>query len=296
MFGYVKIGKAELRVKEYEYYRATYCGLCRSMGKCTGQCSRLTLSYDVAFLAQVRMLFLGTEPTFRARRCLVHPFRRRMMMELNESLCYAADVSALLAFEKCRDDVADSRFFGRLKARFRCLFLRGAYRRAKRRLPELATLFRRKLTELSALEARRERTVDKPAALFGEMLSAAMSHGMEGTTARVAAIIGEKVGRFIYIVDAIDDLVEDEKNGNYNPVLLLYGKQPEEAERKALYEALISSLDDISAALDLTEETVLPTRRAVIENILYIGMPATARRVLFGEEACHKEETDEQPL
>ena len=59
MFGYVKTHNPELRVAEYEYYRAAYCGLCRSMGKCTGQCSRMTLSYDFAFLALIRLALTG---------------------------------------------------------------------------------------------------------------------------------------------------------------------------------------------------------------------------------------------
>ena len=296
MFGYVRIQKAELRVKEYEYYRATYCGLCRSMGACTGQCSRFTLSYDIAFLSHIRMMLRGTVPAFRARRCLAHPLRRRMMMERNDELDFSAYASALLAFEKCRDDVADSGFFGRLKARFRCLFMQRAYRKAKKELPALATLFREKLTALSALEKEKQKTADVPAALFGDMLGEAMAYGFTGVQARVARTIGEKMGRFVYIVDAIDDLAEDEKHGNYNPILLLFGKNPEKEERRSLHDALISCLDDLSVALDLVEEEALPTRRAVIENILYLGMPATVKRVLFGEEACCEEEKHEQPL
>lgn len=292
MFGYVKIKKAELRVKEYEYYRAAYCGLCRSMGKCTGQCSRLTLSYDVAFLVHIRMLLRGTTPTFRARRCVAHPLRRRVMMEPNEELLFAARVSALLAYGKCRDDVADKRGFPRLVARFRALFLRGAYRRAKKHLPVLAALFAEKLAALSALEREKRPTVDKPAALFGEMLSAAMSEGMPEKEARVAARIGEKMGRFIYIVDAIDDLEGDEKSGNFNPVLLLFGKKPDEGQRNELHDALIACLADMEAALDLIDDTDQNMSRPVIENILYLGMPATVKRVLYGEEGCKEDKRE----
>ena len=56
MFGYVKPDKAELLVKEYEFYRATYCGVCRAMKKYTGVLSNVGLSYDSVALALVRML------------------------------------------------------------------------------------------------------------------------------------------------------------------------------------------------------------------------------------------------
>ena len=292
MFGYVKIKKAELRVKEYEYYRAAYCGLCRSMGKCTGQCSRFTLSYDIAFLVHIRMMLLGTEPRFRARRCIAHPLKRRVMMEPNDELLFAARVSALLAYGKCRDDVADKRGFGRFLARLQCLWLGGAYRRARKHLPAIAALFAEKLSALSALEKEKRPTVDQPAAIFGQMLAGALSHGLEGSAARVAARIGEKMGRFVYIVDAIDDLERDEKSGNFNPVLLLYGAKPTDKQCEELYDALIACLADMEAALDLVSDANRNMSRPLIENILYLGMPATVKRVLYGEEGCKEDKRE----
>lgn len=284
MFGYVRIKKSELLVREYEYYRAAYCGLCRSMGKCTGQCSRLTLSYDFAFLALVRMMLQKTEPAFKRRRCPVHPLHPRMMMEPNDELSFAADAAALLAYEKCRDDIADSRFFGKLSARLRCLFLGHAYRRARRRHGELAGALRAQLQALSALERESKPTVDEPAACFGALLSVLMAEGLPADIARIARVIGDKIGRFIYIVDAIDDLERDVKSGNYNPIRLMFGDSLCEADRVSLTHALIASLDDVSAAFDLLEEDEDITRRAILENILYLGMPATARKVLDGED------------
>ncbi len=293
MFGYVKIKREELRVREYEYYRAAYCGLCRSMGQCTGQCSRLTLSYDIAFLSQVRMALCGTAPSFKKRRCIAHPIRARMMMERNDQLCYAADVSAILSYEKCRDDVADKRGVKRLLARLLLWAAWPAYRRAKKRREELATQLREKLAALTALEKTRRASVDEPAAIFGELLGLAFSDGLAKEQASVARAIGTKVGRFIYILDAIDDMERDEKTGNFNPVLLCFGAMPDESQRQMLEDALISCLDDAVAALDLMGEKSTPCR-TILENILYLGMPAAAKKVIWGEGACCKEEISEQ--
>ncbi|MBQ2772854.1 MAG: hypothetical protein IJF45_00740 [Clostridia bacterium] len=293
MFGYVKIEKAELRVREYEYYRAAYCGLCRSMGKCTGQCSRLTLSYDIAFLTQVRMALVGTEPQFKKRRCIAHPFRARMMMEPNAELAYAADASALLAYEKCRDDVADKRGFGKLAAMAKKLLLQSAYRRARKRHPALAATLREKLTALAALEGELRATVDEPAAIFGEILAALLGDGLPQEAARIAEAIGTKIGRFIYIVDAIDDIEHDERSGNFNPLLLLFGTKPTTEQRQMLEDALLSLLDDTAAALDLVGDGTRYPYRAILENILYLGMPSVAKRVIWGDVACRKEEVSE---
>jgi hypothetical protein len=296
LFGYVKIEKSELRVREYEYYRAAYCGLCRSMGKCTGQCSRLTLSYDIAFLSQVRMALTGVVPTFGEYRCLVHPFRPRRMMEPTPELAYAADVSALLAYEKCRDDIADKRSFGRLFARVRCLFLQGAYRRARKRREGLALAIREHLAALSALERERIPSVDQPAALFGALLADLFAYELPEAVAPIARVIGDKIGRFIYIVDAVDDRKRDEKSGNFNPVLLLCGSEMSDDDKTMLEQALTLCLDDASAALDLVGEDAERERRAILENIIYLGMPAVAGTVIWGEGGRKEEQSEQQSV
>ncbi len=296
MFGYVKIQKSELRVREYEYYRAVYCGLCRSMGKCTGQCSRLTLSYDFAFLSLVRMTLTDAVPTFKRRRCIMHPFHARMMVEPNDALCFAADAAALLSYEKCRDDLADGGFWGRIGAAIRCVFLHGAYRRARKRHGALAALLREELATLSDIEREQRPTVDEPAAAFGRLLAALMAEGLAADKARIARVIGDKIGRFIYIVDAIDDLTDDAKAGNYNPVLLTFGATLDEAARVLLRDALIASLHDVDAALDLISDDADSTRRTILENIVYLGMPAAAKRVLAGRHDGKEDGSEQQSL
>ena len=293
MFGYIRTAQAELRVREYEYYRASYCGLCRAMGKCTGQCSRLTLSYDFAFLANVRMALVGTVPTFKRRRCIVHPFRRRVMMERNEQLDFAADASAILAYEKCLDDVADERGWRRFKARLRCFFLKNSYRRAAKRHFELARAVRGHLARLSQKEKEKRPSVDEVAVIFGDLLADIVSDGLPETEARIARSIGWQTGRFIYIIDAIDDLEEDRKKGRFNPFLLLYDGALPDTWREDVRDALLSSLADLETALDLMNDTADPDRRGVLENILYLGMPATVRQVLYGKTECNKEDFGE---
>ena len=291
MFGYIRTAREELRVREYEYYRASYCGLCRSMGKCTGQCSRFTLSYDFAFLANVRMALTQTAPTFRRRRCIAHPFRRRVMMEQNEQLDYTADASAILAFEKCRDDVLDERGWKKFKARLRCVFLKKAYRMAKKRYTELAEAVRAHLQRLSQKEREQRPSVDEVAVIFGDLLADIVSYGLPDEKARIARSIGWQTGRFIYVIDAIDDLPEDQKKKRFNPFLLLYGGEPTAEQKKSVEDALINCLSDMETAFDLLDDTNAPDRIEVLKNILYLGMPATAKRVLFEKKGCEKEDS-----
>ena len=294
MFGYIKTAQRELRIREYEYYRASYCGLCRTMGKCTGQCSRMLLSYDFAFLANVRMMLTKTEPTFKKRRCIAHPFHPRMMMEPNEQLAYCADATAILAFEKCRDDLHDERGFARFKALWQWLFVRGAYKRAKKRHPALADTVRAHLVRLGEKEREQRPSVDEAAAIFADLLADVVSGELDAALLPVARTIGRQTGRFIYIVDAIDDLADDAKRKRFNPFLLLFGAMPNEEQRRGIEAALISGLSDMEAAFDLVLEENAPERCEILKNILYLGMPETARAVLWGDAKKCKEDSHEQ--
>ena len=224
MYGYVRTYAPELKVRQQEYYRAVYCGLCRTMGKCTGQCSRLTLSYDFTFFALVRMALTGKYPAVTSRRCPVHPLRRRPMADPTEDLSLCACLSAILAYHKVRDDLRDERGLKRTAATAVAPFVGSIRRRAIRRgyveADRRVELAMRKLFEL---ESSRPPSVDEPATLFGELMAALLSHGLEGNQAKLAHTIGLRVGRFVYILDAADDYAEDVKKGRYNPLACLYG-------------------------------------------------------------------------
>jgi hypothetical protein len=249
----------------------------------------MLLSYDFAYLANVRMALADTAPAFRRRRCIAHPLRRRVMMERNDQLDFCAAASAILAYEKCRDNVADERGFARLGARLTCLFLKGAYRRAKKRAPVLAVSVREHLTRLAELEKAGTASVDVVAAVFGDLLADVTAHGLEGSAVTIARKIGFETGRVIYILDALDDLDEDIKKKRYNPFALAYGDTLTKEDKEGVKDALLHYLSDMEAAFDLMDGAADPVRREILNNILYLGMPQAVNRVLSGEK-CQKEE------
>lgn len=291
MFGYVRVHSPELKVKEYEFYRGAYCGLCRAMGRCTGQCSRMALSYDFVFLALIR-LALSEEGSqgirFEQKRCLAHPFKKRNSMVYNEALGYCAGAAALLAYHKLSDDLADERGLRRLRARLTRPFASHARKKALRRgLDELDAAIKERLDALSVMEAEKHSSVDRPAAIFGDLLADIMSFGLEGMEKRIAASLGLAIGKWIYIADALDDLEEDAEKERYNPFLLLFGRVPTEEEEAGIRDALKIGLYDAEAAVDLME---FPDDNIehIIQNILYLGLPKRVEEIRG--KSCEKHE------
>lgn len=298
MYGYVRTHAPELKVRQQEYYRAVYCGLCRTMGKCTGQCSRMTLSYDFTFFALVRMALTGERIEVKPRRCLAHPTRKRPMAEPNDDLALCACTSAILAYHKIRDDLHDERGMKRTAATVAAPFVGSIRRRAmKRGYTDADRRVDVAMRRLCELEASRPPSVDEPATLFGELMAALLGYGLEGNLAKLAHTIGLHVGRWVYILDAIDDFAEDVKSNRYNPLACLYGDpamtelSPE--KRESLKIALLNELAELERAFDLLDTADDPDLSGILSNILYLGMPREAERVLFGTNSPEK--TPENP-
>ncbi len=287
MYGYVRVHAPELKVREQEFYRAVYCGFCRSLGKCTGQCSRFTLSYDFTYFALVRMALEGVAPTFKARRCFVHPLHKRPMVEPCDTLALCAYASAVLGYHKVRDDRQDEKGSKRFKATMVSPYVRSLRRRAlKHGYTDMDERVDACMQALVTLEAARPRSVDEPAELFGALMADLLAYRLEGDQAKIARTIGRHVGRWIYIVDAADDFDEDIKRGRYNPLVCLWkSTDMSDDRREELRVALLGELMGVERAMDLlTYEMGQEDLSGVLHNILYEGMPGTARRILFKKE------------
>ena len=231
MFGYVKPVHSELLVKEYEFYKATYCGICRAMKKHTGFFSNVALAYDSVFLALVRMLFVpDSDIGAEKRRCIAHPMKRKWMLRENESVVYTARAFAILTYHKSLDDIRDERFIKKaLVSTARPIYKRGT---RKAQLDYLSQLCTEKLSAINEMEDAGEMSVDNPASLFGELLGEIFAYGFSGSDRLVLYTAGYHLGRFIYAADAAEDYDGDLKSGKYNPYVKLYEGRPLTEENK----------------------------------------------------------------
>lgn len=291
MFGYVRPQRSELLVREYEFYRATYCGICRAMKKYTGALSNISLSYDSVLLALVRMNFVE-KGDIRAvrRRCIAHPVKPRGMLADNEAIEYTARAFALFTYYKVRDDISDGNFARRASMRAALPITSLARRRSG--LHELSELMKRKLDEITECERARTESVDIPAALFGELLGEVFSHGLSGNDKTVYYSFGYHLGKFIYAADAAEDYERDFKSGNYNPYTLVYKTPTLSYEnRQTIKCALLLECKKIEAAFNLMPFGNRATVENIVKNIIYLGLP---ERISFLDKTSGEGEAKER--
>jgi len=280
MYGYVRPPLGTLSEEEQRRFRAVYCGLCRELGERYGLPARMILNYDFTYLAV--LLSDGTEGEADAFRCPRHPLKKQAVRRGGASMEIAADESVILAYWQLRDGVEDHGFHRGLKYRAGAKALRRAYAKAAKARPGFDQAVRKQLQKLSALERERSPAMDAAADAFATLLAGAAGEAENPVRRRVLGQLLYHLGRWIYLVDAADDLQKDARSGNYNPVALRYGLQEGRwtgEGRKAFAATLDHSIHMMQTAYELWDFGVWGP---LLEKTLYTGLYHVGGAVLNG--------------
>lgn len=277
MFGYVRPALNRLSQEQKDAYQSAYCGLCHALGRRHGWLARMTLQYDFTFLAIV--LAAGErEDRLSCLRCPVHPLRKPRPCMAGNRLDAAADQSMILTWHKLSDDVDDHGFFAGLPFRLVRRLFRRPYRRAADSQPAFDAKVREGLARLRALEEARSPQLDRAADAFAQILaSAAQAVPNEGERRALAQMLYH-VGRWVYLMDAWDDLDDDRRKGRYNALDARFAGKAED-NQDYLETTATHSLRLAGAAAELLE---LGEWTPIVENILYAGLPTVQSAVLDG--------------
>lgn len=278
MFGYVKPFKPNLRICEFEIYRGVYCSLCKTLGKQYGILSRFTLNYDFSFLAMFHMAVSPECPGFERQRCLFNPLKKcTCCKQGGEPLRFAAAAAMLMVYYKLRDNCVDSSFFQSIPSRLLLPFASRKRKKAAKRYPELARRVQQMSEAQFALEQEGCKSIDRaaePTALLLSYLCMEAVDEKDLANRRILERFGYCLGRWIYLIDAADDLEKDQQSGGYNPILLSKIMTDEamslEDARQYASEVLDRTLNEAAAAYELL---TLRRFQPIITNILYEGLP-----------------------
>lgn len=263
MFGYVVINQAEMKFKEYDVYHSFYCGLCRRLKDKYGARGQITLTYDMTFLVILLTGLYEPNTVEGCSKCIAHPFQKHAT-RINEFSDYAADMNVLLSYEKCRDDWADEK---KLTKKVLAGMLKGADRRIAEKYPEKVSKITVCLRDIYAAERKNELDIDKMSGYYGEVMSeifAYRSDMWEETLRRM----GFFLGKFIYLMDAFEDVEEDIRKGMYNPLKQSYQEAPKEFNENC---KKILTMMMVECSREFEKLPILD-HAEVLRNILYSGV------------------------
>ena len=282
MFGYIKAHTPELKMREYEFYRAAYCGLCWSLKEKYGGIARYIINYDLTFLAML-LTESGCEPEVCKGCCPASPCRKKQYLKSGKAFETAADCSIILTYWKLKDAAADGGFRDKLISLPAAALLKGKYKKAEAAQPEFARETRRLLEELAALEKDRCPSLDAAADKFAKILEAAAIGAGSESERRILSQLLYHLGRYIYILDAVDDYAGDAKSGSYNPLIYRFetgGRELVEEEKEYLKNTLAHSAGFISSAFELKDKNVY---EPILSNIIYLGLENICEMVFQGK-------------
>lgn len=281
MFGYIRPLKCELKMCEYDSYRAAYCGLCNALSSRCGFLARFIVNYDFTFIALIFSDVYGAEKKTVKRRCIVCPKGR--MCHKSGVYDTVADISVILTYLKFCDNISDNTFIKSLfSARIPRVLLRGAYKKASKKLGNFATESGRLFDELVKLEKEKCPSIDETADKFAKMLG--MSVCGEDSISRILKAMLYHIGRFVYIIDALDDFEEDIAHGGYNPISerfkVFSGVLPDSVKTEII-ETLSMSKSAVLSAYELLPHG---ENEGIIRNIIELGMANSVFKVINKEK------------
>ena len=279
MFGYVRADTPYLYIKDDNLYRAMYCGVCKGISEVCGQSARMGLSYDVTFLSVILHNLAGIDVTIEKSHCLTHCIRSRSMANVDELTRKLGALNTALVYYKYTDDIMDGD-----NGRGKRLWFKKGFRRVKKAYPEIARIVGENMQAQEKAEEAETDSVDRAADATANMLAEFCDYALEDKKTEFSHNLFYALGKWIYLIDALDDYDKDIKKGSYNPFAYAY-----EAESR---EALLSgeSGEDVrfifhAIFFDVRENLSKLTfhfNRDLLDNVLLRGLPMMTERIMKG--------------
>ena len=289
MFGYIAPDAPYLFKKDEKLYQAVYCGLCKSIGKGCGQRARTALTYDMAFASALIHNIRGEDVIIEKKRCILHWFKRRPIAKTDNLTVALGYVNTALAYNKLCDDKRD----GDKKAVFRHLYKRG-FKRAVKRFHEIGEIINIYIQEQVRLEAENCKIMDGAAEPTAVMMRD-VSRIVLGEFATVYTDrLFYSIGKWVYLIDALDDYDKDVKRGRYN-VIFNTCMQNSKAEAikthgeeiKFIFDSLFADMRECLANIKFY------FNHDLTDNIILRGIPLKSREIYAqccGSKGVHNEQ------
>ncbi len=279
MFGYVRADTPYLYIKDDALYRAMYCGVCKGIASTCGQAARMGLSYDVTFFSVILHNIAGIDVKIEKQHCLTHCIRARQMAEVDELTLRLGALNTVLVYYKYTDDIADGD-----RGRGKRLFFKKGYKRALKKYPEIVKIVRDNMQEQERVEREKTESIDRAADATANMLAEFSDYALGEKSTEYTRNLFYTVGKWIYLIDALDDYDKDIKKGAYNPFALAFGakcKQELLSGRRGeevgfIFQSLFFSIEENLAQISFA------FNRDLSDNILLRGLPAMTKRIMQG--------------
>ncbi|WP_346899769.1 DUF5685 family protein [Clostridium sp. UBA7503] len=274
MFGYVTPYKMELKIKDYEMFKAYYCGLCISIKNNFSNLCRMTLNYDMTFLGILLDSLEYSKHKYVVTKCIAHPMKKKPKVIDNRALDYVAFCNVSLVYYKLLDDYNDD---NSLSKKFISMYIKKFINKSKEDLSPILVNIEQNIKKLSFLEKSEEIiSIDELSDPFASLTAFIVSYYYKDENFYNELYdLGYNLGRWIYIIDAFDDLKEDMEKHKFNALNKAFNVENLPYEDLIIKQSsriefnLIMSANSTSEALD---KLPINKNKDLLFNILQLGL------------------------
>lgn len=277
MFGYLNVQKDKLEDGKRGLWQSFMCGMCLSTKRLLGNTPRMFISNDVNFFNVLFHSVKNVDVVVEHKRCVSSPIKKRSILAPTELCDKLSVANTILVYWNLYDDVVDGAGLTK-KAALRTL--RRAYAKARDLLPELDEMVSRRYAELRQIERSGTAGLDMVAHSFAQLTEdfSVIILG-EGATEYVRTLC-YNLGKWIYLVDALDDVAKDIKRGNYNPFVSCYGVSKDK-ELCSKYEELQYLMYAVLNRVAMSYNDLnLSKYSCILKNVLYDSIRDKTKKIL----------------
>lgn len=299
MFGYIYPFKPDLKMRYYDIFKSYYCSLCHEIKKNYGNIPRVSINFDTTFMAIFLDSFSNNKQTIQKKTCIIHPVEKKFIIKNNPSINYASHITIILTHNKIIDDINDENN----------LFSRVIFPIFNKYIQKLPTQFDEikknvsdNLNDLKKLETSdNEISIDEFSHPFANLTKNIFSFYAKFKNFNKDYFIdmeniGYNLGKWIYLIDAFNDMEKDFKNNSFNPILKIHKISSKNKDKIDIIELKKSIQSDFSSlltyinfkCLEHFKNLSIEKNYDLIENILQLGMPFKIDKIVNNFQCSNK--------
>ena len=294
MFGYIKVAKDKMEPGEFALHHAFFCGICISSKEQMGFRSRMLTNFDIAFFNVLFHSYLDLDVEIFDSHCITTPRKKRSIVKRDELTDKLALSNVILSYLNLMDDVLDEKS---LKKRLALMAIKRPYKKAKKLFPEMDEQIKKYYFELTDLEMHNCTVFDKVCHPFAE-LSRVFAKVILGDKANEYILdLCYNLGKWIYLIDALDDLDKDAKKKSYNPFIACFDgyKDSKQFVRDNIADLEIVFYSTLNKIAENFNDLDLGKYYCVLKNVLHVSVRDITAKV-FAKYLNEEESCDEQSV
>ncbi len=276
MFGYIDTAK-DIAKGAKGLNQTFMCGLCISTKRLFGNIPRMAVNNDINFFNVLFHSYMGIDVIIEHRCCVASPVKKRTIIATNDITDKLSIANVMLVYLNMYDDVVDNS--ASVKKKLAISTYRPTYNKAVAQWGELDSMMRSQYEQLRVLEQSGESSIDKVCHAFAQLSSEMARMVLDNPHQRLLDLC-YNIGKWIYLIDALDDMDKDSRRGNYNVLLRAYGAGTSQQALEHIDEiefVLYSALNSIAIAYN---DLQLVQYRCILDSTIYGYIRTRTQQVL----------------